>query len=30
MLPERYKEIPTDEVHQRLDQLRMALGRRVL
>ena len=30
MLPDRYKEIPTEEVHQRLDQLRMALGRRVL
>ena len=29
MLPERYKEIPTEEVHQRLDQLRVALGRRV-
>ncbi|MDG1481195.1 MAG: ATP-binding protein [Myxococcota bacterium] len=30
MLPARYKEIPTDEVHTRLDQLRAALGRRVL
>jgi ATP-dependent 26S proteasome regulatory subunit len=29
MLPARYKDIPTDEVHQRLDQLRAALGRRV-
>jgi hypothetical protein len=28
-LPARYKDIPTDEVHQRLDQLRAALGRRV-
>lgn len=30
MLPERFKDIPTEEVHQRLDQLRAALGRRVL
>ena len=30
MLPARYKDIPTDEIHQRLDQLRIALGRRVL
>lgn len=29
MLPDRYKDIPTEEVHQRLDQLRAALGRRV-
>ena len=30
MLPERYRDIPTEEVHTRLDQLRMALGRRVV
>jgi transitional endoplasmic reticulum ATPase len=29
MLPERYKNISTEEVHQQLDQLRIALGRRV-
>ncbi|MEL6346451.1 MAG: ATP-binding protein [Myxococcota bacterium] len=29
MLPERYKEIPTEEVHRRLDLLRAALGRRL-
>ncbi|MFT4974910.1 MAG: transitional endoplasmic reticulum ATPase, partial [Myxococcota bacterium] len=29
MLPERYKDMPTEEVHQRLDLLRAALGRRV-
>ena len=29
MLPERYKSMPTEEVHQRLDQLRAVLGRRV-
>lgn len=30
MLPERYQQIPTDEVHSRLDQLRLQLGRRAL
>ena len=30
MLPERYQELPTDEVHERLDTLRMQLGRRAL
>jgi len=29
MLPQRFKEIPTEEVHARLDQLRLALGHRV-
>ena len=29
MLPDRYRELGTDEVHQRLDQLRALLGRRV-
>ena len=28
MLPERYRDMPLDEVHQRLDQLRLLLGRR--
>lgn len=28
MLPERYKELDTDQVHRRLDELRMQLGRR--
>ncbi|MCO4747986.1 MAG: ATP-binding protein [Proteobacteria bacterium] len=30
MLPERYKDLGTDEVHERLDTLRMQLGRRAL
>lgn len=29
MLPERYQELSTDEVHQKLDHLRMQLGARV-
>ena len=29
MLPERFRELSTDDVHAQLDQLRLALGRRV-
>ena len=30
MLPERYRDLPTEEVHAKLDTLRMQLGRRAL